>query len=164
MSERIPSRLSARAVARYEQHINAICAAWPGPVVFEPHGSIDTFSNRLRDAIRAQTRHHWSETIDPKFYEVKDQIVVATRDGRVVAGSRAALSNKSTPTEATQTGTVENPGTSVVRAYALLMHHRLHGPVMFDKVSQDVEAVLNSLDEEYDISIEYQNDGKILML
>lgn len=74
-------RFSELAFRRYEATIAAIVQQWPSALIFSPAPlSVETFSCRLRDAIKSHQTHQWpSKSVNlMKFIQIADDIVVST--------------------------------------------------------------------------------------
>jgi len=76
--------------------IATIVEKWPTLVAFDPTPlSVETFSCRLRDAIRSHRQNQWPSTFVPlaKFLQIVDEITVSTSHttGKVVVGPEELL-------------------------------------------------------------------------
>lgn len=88
-------RYSERHFKRYEAHIATIVRQWPAVSVFDPTTlSLETFSCRLRDAMKSLHDNQWTSSVDAmKFVQIADDITVSTSShpGKVAVGPRDKL-------------------------------------------------------------------------
>ena len=143
----LPYRLSERHFRRYEPIIKAIVTAWPLPTICDPvlatgqRLSMETYSCRLRDAIKSLDQNQWSSDINiMKFVQIVDDIVVSTvaHAGKVSVGPYESVrkltpagekveigSALHSPSQAVPKINLNNPDPELIRAVLLMHHHRI---------------------------------------
>lgn len=164
MSTTIPHRFSERSFRRYESDIAQISAAYPGLITLSPGDlSIETYTHRLRDAIRGVLEYHYPTTIDLAKL-AKQDICVRVVHGEIQAGSRKELAKALSRQQTALPSIVENitaPDEETLKALCLLMSKRMHGPTRLSGVPLDM---LHRLEGEYDISFVENEDGSVTLL
>jgi hypothetical protein len=101
MSANQPYRFSQRSCERFTPHIRTIAAKYPHLCTFETGDlSVETFSCRLRDAMKALVQCKWFiKDFDlSKFDDIHRDLQVGIRDNYVIVGSRGSLQNTKTLT------------------------------------------------------------------
>ena len=162
-----PARFSQKAVDRYAAAIATVLKRWPEPVVFNPAPlSVETFSNRLRDAITAVLEHARTHPVISTIHlaSINADLVVRTRDNRVVVGSREATKQQSNDPiftssvpGATYVGEVDVERHVVVQCLATLLSERvIHGPFKLTNI-HDFKLLAETL-SSYDIGLERLDD------
>jgi len=109
-----PYHKSERMFRTYEPAIKQIVNNWPRVTLFEPKGSIETFSCRLRDSIQSWRENKWAS--QELFGESLPEIVVSTsfQPGKVAAGPRDELKRKKTDVVAAGFVVDARPSTGLV--------------------------------------------------
>lgn len=166
-------RFSERHFRRYEPTIKKIVDNWPVNTIIDPKPlSTETFSCRLRDAIRSHRENQWVSDINmPKFIQVCDEIVVSTSvlPGRVAAGLYESL-KVMRPMSTIDTATIDeqsiptinlvDPPEDLIKSVICLHHHNLLIEPSTIKSPLDVESFVAS----YDVSIEQDTPGVYTIL
>tara|TARA_R110000787_G_scaffold8323_7_gene27800 strand:- start:1452 stop:1937 length:486 start_codon:yes stop_codon:yes gene_type:complete len=158
------TRFSEDAFKRYEAVIAAIVDKYPHPSNFSPQPfSPETFSHRLRDAIKAHKRNHFpSQLVDWDKFQ-KCAIVVRMVEDRIVAGGRKETASANgieiESSLVTNSDVIKTESIDVCRALAILLHHRI-----IDAATVQYKDNLEFLEEEFDLSISVNPDGTQLML
>lgn len=163
----------------YESYITSLLAGWPDVLVCSPACSVETFSCRLRDAIRSFRENRWR----PRHFALADldaigDVVVAIRGSNVVVGTKEALlawdtvrdtttlmDAKTTKPPGSPVHIIENPSQSALEALMRLHHERIlttPSHVHVDK-SEDFGDV-DYWQHNYDVSIETMGNGNYRIL
>ena len=92
----VPSRFKEGSFRRFEQVLQTYVTQYPEALFVKPQGlSLETFSCRLRDAVKALRRNrHWNLSLSDQLESVWPDTVVAYHDGQVRIGRRTAKSLK----------------------------------------------------------------------
>lgn len=157
-------RFRETSVRRYEKHIADIITRYPAVVVFEP-ANVETFSCRLRDAIKSFSEHHWpSKTIDPD--KLTQPIRVAIRGSKVIAGGPNEVLEWGDSPEATEPSATErsslvitNPDNVAIQSLMDLHHKRLlTTPTIVRFTDAQKAAFFQSIkwEEQFDVVVESQ--------
>lgn len=180
----LPHRFREAQFRRYEPIIKLIVDHYPTVQQFKPNLSPETFSCRLRDAMRSFLDLKWpSDKINHhRFRELYPHIVVAQRivgdDTLILAGGRVEikkpplsppfvveqLQHSRADLENSPNGqqglTIASSDASpdVIRALALLHHSRILTEPTIIKTILDPEEI-NGLKGMFDIAIEVEKDG-----
>lgn len=157
---------------KYETQIARIVEQFPHVVVFHPE-NVETFSCRLRDAIRSFRENKWPTTIDlERLTSIRLQVVIRARV--VLAGSKEEIGNWTgeTPTrdilpppQSSPQGVITNPDERALESLMELHHQRiLTTPTLVRIDSRPFDKA--HWEARYDVSIEpvegEQNSYKIL--
>lgn len=169
MPPQVPPHLSEQVFRQYEKQIHTIITSYPRSVSFKPENvSLETFSCRLRDAMRSHITYQWPSAVDPQQLKtVRANLVVLKRDGMVIVRSKDDTSDKQTGVIASQdtAGEVpyvcENLTLAELHAFATLLGgRRITGPV---KVVGADPLHLSEIEEHYDIAINRDNKDYVLI-
>ncbi len=165
--ETIPARLREPAFRRFENVIGAIVDSWPEPICFDAVPlSVETFSARLRDAMRSYHENNWESTLvaREKFCSIYDGICVRMISGRVTVGPRSKgpqiLHNPSLSLAESHPSAM-SPTKDELEVFArMLSEGLLVGPLIIYNVD---EPLLLELESKYNVSFAKQGDHYILL-
>lgn len=145
-----------------------IVDSWPEPVKFTPRNSLETFANRLRDAMKSFRTYHWKSTINwTKFTEIHDQIKVSIQsDGTVLAVNKAINLQATSQvvraiTERThQSATLlMNPTEEAINAsITLLMQRAIEAPIEIRNLDKALHSLVMGLPDRFDCAINIEGD------
>lgn len=170
---KIPSRFSQRAVDRYDAYIVEIVRQWPTPLVFDPYPmALETFANRLRDAITAIVYYDATHANKKELISIAPQIVVRMREGKVVVGEYHTTKQPlSIPVTAPTTPSVyvadidANDTQTLLATCQLLSNRTIRGPFRVTNIQgPDGVARLASLVAGYDVAVQAINDTTAILL
>jgi len=175
--QNLPWRFRESSFRKYEQSIASIVKSWPLPVVFHPTSSPETFSCRLRDAIKSLREHQWPTTIlMSQFFAICDEIVVGVRGDTVIAGPESVFNTRNQldlfgPVEQSRftfVNQLEATNFPMLEWLAKGFHERFLVEPIEIVVSQldplRLPKIIVELQEHYDVAIEREGDSVIRML
>ncbi len=180
MNNPLPPRFRESAFRFYEPIIRSIMSNFPRVIRINPSAyklAATTFASRLRDAMQSFVDNEWESKIAyDDFLILRDQIVVSmTKDGGVLIGSAESLkayNNKDAIVDITPPFPVEDSeiqtfdatkigAMSVYMLASLAASRALAARVRLTNLEPKLmEAVL----EEYDIELEEQADGSVILI
>ena len=161
----VPVHLSERVFRRYESMIAQVVRNFPNATTFQ-HAplSINTFTCRLRDAIKSVLTYHWPTPIDITLLEqIRPSLIVREQNGLVWAGLRTNNSENGIATEGTtpapkaQELILTNPNLRDLYAIAhLLSERKLSGPVILINANHvDIDQVTA---QPFDVAFREEGD------
>lgn len=137
----LPYRYSERHFRRYEPSIAVIVRQWPMVTVLDPSPlALETFSCRLRDAIKSMRDNQWSskDISTMKFVQIVDEITISTvaHPGKVSVGPYDVLRklvpvgkpiepNPESLGQAVPIINLVDPDKELIEAVLVLHHHRI---------------------------------------
>lgn len=178
----LPYRFRQEACREYANHISGILAEFPRVVVFSPL-NVETFSCRLRDAMKSLVTYRWAFYKNlPALVQNHPYIRVAIRGSNVIAGGKQEVrawvdaneiskgTDDSTPTTKSPLGLdVKNPDQKTLEALFYLHHARiltLPTIISFDGLL-DLDKFTHTIPEweqNYDIAIVPDGDKSYRVL
>lgn len=92
----LPPRYREATFRQYEPYIAQVLEAYPLAATFEPlktQWSLETFTCRLRDAMKSFKEHAWASSIvdHPRFAEIQPYLTVSQKGTKVIVGTKAAI-------------------------------------------------------------------------
>ena len=145
---------------------------WPSITVFSPP-NVETFSCRLRDAIRSLCENRWTTKISIAALEsIRGHVIVSIVDGKVHVGDKHSVYGERThyfPIDQTPQEEPEpilmSPSPAVLDAILLLHHHGfLKVPTRLKLNDAIAEPLIDLWQQKYDIAVERNEDGTITIL
>lgn len=165
---KLAHRFTESSFRNYEDSIKTIVDSWPEPVKFTPKNSLETFANRLRDAMRSFRTYHWKSNINwAKFEQVHDQIKVSIQgDGTVLAVDKKlnlqATSQvvKAIAERPHQTATLLfNPTEKAIEAsMTLLMQNAIEAPIEIKNLDKSLHDLVMGLQDRFDCAVTTEGD------
>ena len=159
---RIPHRFSERSFRSYEPAIAVCVRNWPAATEFAPSNSLETFSQRFRDAIKSHNIYKWpTTTIDAnKWADFHDNKVVRiTAHGTILVHHRAQRGFTAKQVDVVQmpssdTKVLRNPALDELLACLTLLSHRHITQIDVHAASEDVANYINTrLPNEHDVAV-----------
>jgi hypothetical protein len=168
----VENRFRVTAWQRYEPHVETAVNNYPSAIILDPTPfTVNTFSNRLRDAMKAFLKYDYPTYIqNDNLKDIVSKLVVSIKDNTIVLGPREALRKT---VKQTQVGTlvhaevmqnedvVDNPGVKVLEAFALLLSYQYIEQVNLANIKM---ADVEHLSQSYDIEIIENDNGTITIL
>ncbi len=164
---KLPARFTERAFRGYENVINEVVKNWPSATKFNTTLSLETFSHRLRDAIRSYRDNNWDSYIDRlMFMNIVDRISVrTTNQGDVIVCDRATkLALTAVKVDVVQFApggqntVVRNPNEELVNSYAVLLASRQVESVDFVDVRPEISLLIETLPLNWDVVCERRSE------
>lgn len=170
IQQNLPYRLRESAFRIYEPDIAQVVQKYPSLQVFTPK-NVETFSNRLRDAMRSLWENRWSCSWHPDFVRIYPRLIVAIRGSFVLVGTRGEvqLYDSEEPRNVINTPPVpplliSNPDQRSLEGLFTLHHNRLFSSPTRLHFDDPIEFVttIPKWEENYDIAITpvESGDGK----
>ena len=152
----LPHRFREDSFRRYERFISQVVHEYPNPVTFTPSNS-ETFSCRMRDAMKSLATNHWDCSFLPEFKNVYPDLVVSQQGGDVVIGPRNRVRDQklNEPQVKAPSGLfIPDANLILLQSVCVLHHYKiLTLPSIVTVIYLDLEHVINDLLANYDIAI-----------
>ena len=103
----LPHHASEKLFRFYEPFITRLVAEYPRVQIIDPRSvgrATETFTARMRSAMKSYKENHWSSTIDrKKFLEIYPDIIVSARRGLIYLGTKSDIESANGNIETTPT-------------------------------------------------------------
>lgn len=164
MEKDLPYRFREQQFRRYEEVIDQIVAVYPGRIEFNPSSfnlSPETFSCRLRDAVRSLSLYHWPTKIDvEKFQAIHQEIMVSVGPtGKVSAGGKQ-IDILSAPTPGLVVDAIQTPDIFRVLDALVILHHAKVLTVPTKVVGLEKDFIPSF--QGWDVAVRYNVETKTL--
>lgn len=163
------TRFSEKAFRRYEDVIRKVLVNWPNITVIDPSPySVETFSCRFRDAVKAHAQSHFSSELVnyPQFIQLCDEFVVSLTyaEGKVAIGPYDqfvssgkvdfAVDEVTAKTQAIPLINLVHPPIELIPAVIMLHHYRIFTEPSIITTTLDITHYMAT----HDVSIEKNGD------
>ena len=150
----LPHRFREDSFRRYERFISQAVHEYPNPVTFTPSNS-ETFSCRMRDAMKSLSTNHWDCPFLPEFKNVYSDLVVSQQGGDVVVGPRNRVRKlEEVPVKEPSGLFFANSSLKVLESLCVLHHYKiLTLPSTVTISHPDLEQVIEQLLADWDVAM-----------